>query len=53
MYSGRKYKYLKINLLKYNYNELIMKYFHFLLLFAATPLQFRGKYCTFHYHYIY
>ncbi len=26
----------------------LLEHFHFLLLYSSAPLQFRGKYCTFH-----
>ena len=28
-------------ILKYNFEELVLEYFHFLLLYTSTPLQFR------------
>ena len=33
--------------LKYNFDILVLKYFHFMLRYTSTLLNFRGKCCTF------
>lgn len=38
------------NVLKYKFEVLILKHFHFLLAYTPIPTRFKGKYCTLLHH---